>query len=84
MTEWGWVSREGDKQASLRISEGKFEGVVYQYGKVVLPDPNEEYAEVNLNNVVSADPKDIDKSSFGLSYIPNCFEKFIILLKPKS
>ena len=39
MTEWGWVSREGDKQASLRISEGKFEGVVYQYGKVVLPDP---------------------------------------------
>ena len=46
--KWGWVSREGDKQASLRISEGKFEGVVYQYGTVVIPDQNEEYAEGDL------------------------------------
>jgi hypothetical protein len=35
--KWSWVTRKEDKQASLRISEGKFEGVVYQYGKVVLP-----------------------------------------------
>ena len=35
--KWSWVSRKEDKQASLRISEGKFEGVVYSYGKVVLP-----------------------------------------------
>ena len=35
--KWSWVTRKEDKQASLRISEGKFEGVVYSYGKVVLP-----------------------------------------------
>tara|TARA_R100001377_G_scaffold46801_1_gene26937 strand:- start:84 stop:377 length:294 start_codon:yes stop_codon:yes gene_type:complete len=39
--KWGWVTREGDKQASLRIGEGVFEGVVYQYGKVSLPEENE-------------------------------------------
>ena len=39
--KWSWVSRKEDKQASLRISEGKFEGVVYSYGKVVLPEENE-------------------------------------------
>ena len=27
--KWSWVTRKEDKQASLRISEGKFEGVVY-------------------------------------------------------
>ena len=41
MTKWGWVTREGDKQASLRIGEGKFNGVVYQYGKVALPQESE-------------------------------------------
>ena len=25
--KWSWVTRKEDKQASLRISEGKFEGV---------------------------------------------------------
>ena len=39
--KWSWVSRKEDKQASLRISEGKFEGVVYSYGKVVLPVEHE-------------------------------------------
>ena len=31
------------------------------------PFTNTEYAEVRFNNVVSADPKEIDKSSSGLS-----------------
>jgi hypothetical protein len=39
--KWSWVTRKEDKQASLRISEGKFEGVVYSYGKVVLPVEHE-------------------------------------------
>ena len=68
MTEWGWVSREGDKQASLRISEGKFEGVVYQYGKVVLPDPNEEYAEGDLPfrfEYSILDNANVNKEDFG-------------------
>ena len=31
------------------------------------PFTNAEYAEVSFSNVVSSDPNDIDKSSFGLS-----------------
>ena len=38
-----------------------------------------EYAEVNFNNVVSAEPKDIDNNSSGFSYIPNSLENFTIL-----
>ena len=46
--KWGWVSRKGDKQAALRIGEGKYEGVVYSYGKVVLPEENEINAKGDL------------------------------------
>ena len=46
--KWSWVTRKEDKQASLRISEGKFEGVVYSYGKVVLPVEQKINDEGNL------------------------------------
>jgi len=46
--KWSWVTRKEDKQASLRIGEGKFEGVVYSYGKVVLPEENEINAKGDL------------------------------------
>ena len=42
----------------------------------------DEYADVSFNNVVSADPKDIDRSSLGFLN-SQFFEKSIIFFKPK-
>ena len=68
MTEYSWVSREGDKQASLRISEGKFEGVVYSYGKVVLPVEQKRNDEGDLPfkfEYSILDNANIDREEFG-------------------
>ena len=38
MTEsYSFVSRKEDKWASLLIKSGKYEGIIYQYGKVSVP-----------------------------------------------
>ena len=66
--KWSWVSRKEDKQASLRISEGKFEGVVYSYGKVVLPVEQKINDEGNLPfkfEYSILDNANIDRKEFG-------------------
>ena len=66
--KWSWVSRKEDKQASLRISEGKFEGVVYSYGKVVLPVEQEMNGEGDLPfkfEYSILDNANIDRKEFG-------------------
>ena len=66
--KWSWVSRKEDKQASLRISEGKFEGVVYQYGKVVLPVEQKINDEGDLPfkfEYSILDNANIDREEFG-------------------
>ena len=69
--KWSWVSREGDKQASLRISEGKFEGVVYSYGKVVLPVEHEMNGKGDLPfkfEYSILDNANIDREEFGKDF----------------
>ena len=66
--KWSWVSRKEDKQASLRISEGKFEGVVYSYGKVVLPVEQKMNDEGDLPfkfEYSILDNANIDREEFG-------------------
>ena len=66
--KWSWVSRKEDKQASLRISEGKFEGVVYSYGKIVLPVEQEMNGEGDLPfkfEYSILDNANIDRKEFG-------------------
>jgi len=47
MTEkYKFVSREGDKWASILIDSGKYNGVIYQYGKVSVP--KEENGDGNM------------------------------------
>jgi len=66
--KWSWVTREGDKQAALRIGEGKYEGVVYQYGKVSLPEENEMNLKGDLPfrfEYTILDNANIDREEFG-------------------
>ena len=66
--KWSWVTRKEDKQASLRISEGKFEGVVYSYGKVVLPVEQKRNDEGDLPfkfEYSILDNANIDRKEFG-------------------
>ena len=66
--KWSWVTRKEDKQASLRISEGKFEGVVYSYGKVVLPVEHEMNGKGDLPfkfEYSILDNANIDREEFG-------------------
>ena len=66
--KWSWVTRKEDKQASLRISEGKFEGVVYSYGKVVLPVEQKRNDEGDLPfkfEYSILDNANIDREEFG-------------------
>ena len=66
--KWSWVTRKEDKQASLRISEGKFEGVVYSYGKVVLPVEQKMNDEGDLPfkfEYSILDNANIDREEFG-------------------
>ena len=66
--KWSWVTRKEDKQASLRISEGKFEGVVYSYGKVVLPVEQERNDKGDLPfkfEYSILDNANIDREEFG-------------------
>ena len=69
--KWSWVSRKEDKQASLRISEGKFEGVVYSYGKVVLPVEQKMNDEGDLPfkfEYSILDNANIDRKEFGKDF----------------
>ena len=69
--KWSWVSRKEEKQASLRISEGKFEGVVYSYGKIVLPVEQEINGKGDLPfkfEYSILDNANIDRKEFGKDF----------------
>ena len=69
--KWSWVTRKEDKQASFRISEGKFEGVVYSYGKVVLPVEQKINDEGDLPfkfEYSILDNANIDRKEFGKDF----------------
>ena len=47
-TKYKFVSREGDKWASILIYKGKYEGIIYQYGKVSVPKEENEDGNMPL------------------------------------
>ena len=48
MKNYTFVSREGDTWANICILESKYRGIIYNYGKVSVPDENYLDAEGNL------------------------------------
>ena len=42
MSEYSFVTREGDDQTSIRIGSGRFENVIYNYGRVTIPQKENE------------------------------------------
>jgi hypothetical protein len=50
MTEsYSFVSRKEDKWASLLIKSGKYEGIIYQYGKVSVPEEENDDGNMPLS-----------------------------------
>ena len=47
--KYRFVSREGDKWASILIDSGKYNGVIYQYGKVSVPEEENEDGNMPLH-----------------------------------
>ena len=41
MSEYSFVTKEGEDHASVRIENGRFKGVVYNYGRVSLPQEDD-------------------------------------------
>ena len=42
MSDYSFVNRKGDDQTSIRIENGKFENVIYNYGRVSIPQNENE------------------------------------------
>jgi len=50
MTEkYRFVSREGDKWASILIDSGNYNGIIYKYGKVSVPEEENEDGNMPLS-----------------------------------
>ena len=69
MTEsYTFVSRKDDKWASLLIKSGKYEGIIYQYGKVSMAEKEDENGNMPLSfkyNIVDYnghDEEDLESS----------------------
>ncbi len=46
--DYTFVTDSEEKQVCVAVVGGKYDGVVYKYGKVTVPDPNEENEEGDL------------------------------------
>ncbi len=44
-----FVSRKDEKWASIMLTDGKYKGVIYQYGKVSIPDQEDENGNMPLS-----------------------------------
>ena len=72
MSEYSFITEEGEDHASVRIESGRFIGVVYNYGRVSLPqeaDLNENGTmpfsfEYNILNNASIPQEEFDEEFF--------------------
>ena len=46
---YSFVSRKDDKWASILIKSGKYEGIIYQYGKVSVAESEDENGNMPLS-----------------------------------
>ena len=64
--EYSFVTREGDDHTSIRLDNGRFENVIYNYGKVTIPQKENEDGTMPFHfeyNVL--DNADIPEEEFG-------------------
>ena len=74
MSEYSFITEEGEDHASVRIESGRFKGVVYNYGRVSLPqeaDLNENGTmpfsfEYNILNNASIPQEEFDEEFFDI------------------
>jgi len=72
MSEYSFVTREGEEQTSILIKSGRFENVIYNYGKVSLPherDRNEDgtmpfHFEYNILDNANIPREEFDEEFF--------------------
>ena len=72
MSEYSFVTKKNDDQTSIRIESGRFENVVYSYGKVSLPherDRNENgtmpfHFEYNIVDNANIPEEEFDEEFF--------------------
>ena len=70
MFEYSFVTREGENQTSIRIENGRFENVIYNYGRVSIPQEENEDGtmpfrfEYNILDNASIPRSDFDEEFF--------------------
>ena len=70
MSEYSFVIREDDDQTSIRIENGRFENVIYNYGRVSIPQEENEDGtmpfrfEYNILDNASIPKEEFDEEFF--------------------
>ena len=70
MFEYSFVNRKGDDQTSIRIENGRFENVIYNYGRVSIPQEENEDGtmpfrfEYNILDNASIPEEEFDEEFF--------------------
>ena len=70
MSEYSFVTREGDDQTSIRIGSGRFENVIYNYGRVTIPQEENEdgtmpfHFEYNIVDNANIPEEEFDEEFF--------------------
>ena len=70
MSEYSFVTREGDDQPSIRIGSGRFENLIYNYGRVTIPQEENEdgtmpfHFEYNIVDNANIPEEEFDEEFF--------------------
>ena len=70
MSEYSFVNRKGDDQTSIRIGSGRFENVIYNYGRVTIPQEENEdgtmpfHFEYNIVDNANIPEEEFDEEFF--------------------
>ena len=70
MSEYSFVNRKDDDQTSIRIENGRFENVIYNYGKVSIPQKENEdgtmpfHFEYNIVDNANIPEEEFDEEFF--------------------
>ena len=72
MSDYSFINRKGENQTSIRIENGKFENVIYNYGRVSIPQNENEDGtipfsfEYNILDNASIPREEFDEEFFTL------------------
>ena len=70
MSDYSFINREGENHTSIRIENGKFENVIYNYGRVSIPQEENEDGtmpfrfEYNILDNASIPEEEFDEEFF--------------------